>query len=99
MSPSLHLGELLALGASSSAELEGWLQGADAILAHRLQREADLRSESLAQFVRIALSDFLAEADEESWTSLISSLRDARDPGAACLALVAEFRMRMEAQS
>jgi hypothetical protein len=97
MSRAVHLGELLTLGATSSAELQGWLQDEDARLADRLQREAGVRGESLAQFVRIAVSDFLAEADEESWTSLVSALRDAHDPGAVCLAAVTDFRVRMEA--
>jgi hypothetical protein len=97
MSRSVHLGELLALGAVSSAELQAWVAAEDERLAARLQREAETRGESLAQFVRIAVSDFLAEGDEESWTSLISTLRDASDPGAACLAFVTDFRVRMEA--
>ena len=99
MTRAMHLGELLTMGATSSAELQAWLTAEDEKLAVRLKREAEVRGESLAQFVRIAVSDFLAEGDEESWTSLVSTLRDARDPGAACLAFVTEFRVRMEAPS
>ena len=43
-----------------------------------------------------AASDFLAEADEASWVDLVSALRDARDPGAACVAKLTAFRVRME---
>lgn len=96
MSRTVQLGELLALGASSSWELKAWLMQEHEALAHELHREADARGESIAQFVRIAVSDFMAEADDESWTSLISTVRDAADPGAACLAVVAGFRVRME---
>ena len=99
MSRSVQLGELLALGATSSVALKAWLMGEHETLAHRLQCEADERGESMAQFVRIAVSDFMAEADEESWTSLISTVRDASDPGAACLAMVTDFRVRLEAPS
>jgi hypothetical protein len=99
MSRPVQLGELLELGAASSAELKAWLMGEHETLAHRLQREADVRGESVAQFVRIAVSDFMAEAGEENWTSLISTIRDAPDPGAACLALVTDFRVRLEAPS
>lgn len=99
MSRSVQLGELLALGATTSAELKTWLMGEHETLAHRLEREAGVRGESLAQFVRIAVSDFMAEADDEIWTSLISTVRDASDPGAACLALVTDFRVRMESPS
>lgn len=96
MNRNMQLGELLSLGRSSSADLRNWLAAEDGALAQRLDREADVRGESLAQFLRIALSDFLAEADEASWADLISALRDAGDPGAACVAKVTAFRVRME---
>lgn len=97
MTRPVHLGELLALGRRSSAELERWLAAEDAALAQRLARESGARGESPAQFVRIAVSDFLADADEEAWADLISAARDATDPGAACVAKVVAFRMAMEA--
>lgn len=96
MTRTVQLGELLSLGQTSSAELRTWLGAEDERLAHELQREASLRGETLAQFVRIAVSDFLAEADEEAWADLVSSLRDARDPGVACVAKVTTFRVRTE---
>lgn len=99
MSRAMHLGELLALGSTSSAELQAWLGAEHGGFAFKLQSEAEARGESMAQFVRIAVSDFLAEADEESWTQLVSALRDATDPGAACLSLVTDFRVRLEALS
>jgi hypothetical protein len=97
MSRAPHLGELLALGASSSAELKAWLGVQDEAFGLRLEKEAEARGESVAQFVRIAVSDFLAEADDASWTKLVSAMRDAHDPGAACLALVTDFRVSLEA--
>ena len=96
MSRAMQLGEILSLGQTSSAELQSWLSTEDARLEQELQREANLRGETLAQFVRIAVSDFMAEADEETWADLVSALRDARDPGAACVSKVAGFRLRME---
>lgn len=92
----MQLGELLSFGQRSSAELQSWLSNEDMRLEQELQREANLRGETLAQFVRIAVSDFMAEADEEAWADLVSALRDARDPGAACVSKVARFRLRME---
>jgi len=62
----------------------------------QVESEAELRSETLAQFVRIAVADFLAEADEEAWAGLISAIRDAPDPGAACIARVTAFRLQRE---
>jgi hypothetical protein len=96
MNRNVQLGELLSLGRTSSADLHVWLAAEDEVLAERLWREAEVRGESAAQFLRIAVSDFLAEADEESWADLVSALRDARDPGAACVAKVTAFRVRME---
>lgn len=96
MSRTLCFGELLSLGQTSSSQLNAWLSARDQALAQRLGREADVRGETLAQFLRIAVSDFLAEADDAAWSDLISALRDAEDPGAACAAKVAAFRVQME---
>ncbi len=97
MSDSLVLGDLLALTRAPSARLGAWLGHADPALAARLDAAAAVRSESLAQFVRIAVADFMAEADEEAWASLMSAVRDARDPGAACVDSMTAFRIAMEA--
>lgn len=96
MSRSMQLGELLSLGRASSAELRAWLSAEDEPLAQRLEGEASARGETLAQFVRIAMSDFLSEANEEAWADLVSALRDAKDPGAACVSKVAAFRVLAE---
>jgi hypothetical protein len=96
MSRTTQLGELLALGRTSSAALQSWLCAEDETLAQRLEREARVRGETIAQFLRIAVSDFLAEADEEAWANLVSALRDARDPGAVCVSKVLTFRVQME---
>ena len=99
MNRTLQLGDLLSLARSSSADLQAWLAAEDGALAERLRSDAEARGESAAQFLRIAVSDFLTEADEEAWADLISALRDAKDPGAACVAKVTGFRVRMEAAS
>jgi hypothetical protein len=96
MSRNVQFGELLSLGQTSSADLQMWLAAEDEALAQRLCREAEVRGESTAQFLRIAVSDFLSQADEETWADLVSALRNARDPGAACVAKVTAFRVRME---
>ncbi len=90
------LGDLLSLGARSSADLRDWLRASDPDAAERLVLESARRGESPAQFLRIAVSDFLAEADEETWASLLSSARDAGDPGAACAARMIAFRLQLE---
>lgn len=96
MSEFSTLGDLFAAGARSSADLYAWLKACDPALSDRLAAEAQLRGETLAQFVRIATADFMAEADEEAWASLISALRDGEDPGAVCVARVSAFRLQIE---
>jgi hypothetical protein len=96
MTNTLQLGDLLALGRRSSADLGDWLDAQDPNLAARMRNEAGRRDESLAEFVRVAVADFLAEADEEAWASLVSAIRDAPDPGAACLARMTVFRLQLE---
>ena len=92
----LMLGDLLALRGKSSADLSIWLTAHDPATARQLACEASRRAESEAQFLRIAVSDFMAEADEEAWASLISAVPDASDPGAACAARLIAFRLRLE---
>ena len=96
MSGELCLGEMLSFRDRSSASLEAWLVGVDRELAAGVSDQAALRGEAPAQFVRIAVSDFLAEADEESWADLISSIRAADDPAARCVEKMVAFRLRLE---
>ena len=96
MSNSLSLGDLLAMSRCSGGDVQHWLEASDEGLAARVKREANVRGESIAQFVRIAVADFLAEADEEAWADLMSAARDAIDPGAACVNKMTAFRVRME---
>lgn len=96
MNASLQLGDVLALAERSSAQLSAWLRASNAGLSERVESEAGLRNETLAQFVRIAIADFLAEADEEAWAGLISAIRDAPDPGAACIWRMMAFRLQRE---
>lgn len=92
----ITLGDVLALSQQSSAHLSAWLRAADPEAAQRLGEEAARREESPAQFLRIAVSDFISEADEEAWASLVSAARDASDPGAECAARMIAFRLRLE---
>ena len=95
----ITLGDVLALSQQWSAQLSTWLRAVDPEAAERLGEEAARREESPAQFLRIAVSDFISEADEEAWASLISAARDAGDPGAVCAARMIAFRLRLESMS
>ena len=96
MNSQLHLGDMLAFQTQSSTNLERWLSAVDGALAAEVGEQAALRGETLAQFVRIAVSDFLAEGDEEAWADLVSAIRDADDPSARCVAKMVGFRLRLE---
>lgn len=96
MNDASTLGDFLAFNRRSSADLRAWLQAQDPMLIDRLAKEAETRGETIAQFLRIATADFMAEADEESWTSLISALRDGADPGAVCVVRMMDFRVQLE---
>jgi hypothetical protein len=91
-----HLGELLAFRDRSSGHLARWLAECDPALAARLCEQAARCGETVAQFVRIAVADFLAEAPEEAWADLLSSVRDADDPGARCIDRMTSFRAARE---
>jgi hypothetical protein len=96
VSGQVHLGELLAFRHQPSAGIETWLASYDSAFAARVAEQAAARGETLAQFVRIAVADFLAEAEEEAWADLISAIRDAADPGARCVEKMVAFRVLLE---
>jgi hypothetical protein len=45
-------------------------------------------------FARQAVASFERHASEEDWTTLLSSIRRAAQPGAACLAIMVRWRLR-----
>lgn len=89
---SATLGDFLG-DAGAADRLDPWLQAADADLAHRLTAAATAEGESVAAYARAAMASFVAEADDERWTNLISAARDAEDPALACLAAVLRSKL------
>ncbi|HEY0649345.1 peptidylprolyl isomerase [Phenylobacterium sp.] len=86
------LGDLL--GEHGPAErLEAWLTAADPDLARRLAEAAAAAGEAVADFAQAAMADFVAEANDERWTNLISAARDAEDPALACLTNVLRSKL------
>ncbi|MCC7268405.1 MAG: peptidylprolyl isomerase [Caulobacteraceae bacterium] len=82
------------LDAAGAAErLQPWLKAADPALAARLGEAAAAAGLSAETFVREAVAGFVAEADDERWTNLISTARDAEDPALACLATVLRSKL------
>lgn len=86
------LGDLLA-GDAAARRLEPWLAAVDAPLAERIRGAAAVAGEPVTDFVQAAVADFVAEANDERWTNLISAARDAEDPALACLAAVLRSKL------
>jgi peptidyl-prolyl cis-trans isomerase C len=89
---SATLGDFLADGAALE-RLPAWLEAADADLAARVAAAAGTADTPVGDFVRDAMADFVAEANDERWTNLISAARDAEDPALAALAFVLRSKL------
>lgn len=89
---SATLGDFL--GDSGAAERLGpWLDAVDADLGRRLAAAAQAAGETPQDFARAAMAEFVAEANDERWTNLISAARDGEDPALACLAAVLRSKL------
>lgn len=89
---SATLGDFL--GDTGVAErLAPWLAAVDADLATRLEAAATAAEQSVAVFARAAMAAFVADANDERWTNLISAARDATDPALACLASILRSKL------
>ena len=81
---ALSFGDLMGDGEALALRSERWLASADPDLAELARAEAERRSQPLSAFVRETLAAFLAKADDEAWTRLISVAQGADDPALAC---------------
>ena len=81
---ALSFGDLMGDGEALALRSERWLASADPDLAELARSEAERRSQPMAAFVRETLAAFLAQADDEVWTRLISVAQGADDPALAC---------------
>ncbi|MFO1015112.1 MAG: hypothetical protein U1E50_15265 [Caulobacteraceae bacterium] len=82
---SLTLGDFLS-DEAHSAEVAPWLAEHDPELGVRLAKAAAAADQSVDRFVRDAAGAFVDEADDERWTTLISAVQSAPDPGLAAIA-------------
>ena len=89
---SATLGDFLSDEAAAD-RLEPWLSVVDPALRDRVTKAAAAAGEEVPDFVRHAMSHFLAEANDERWTNLISAARDAEDPALACLSTVLRSKL------
>lgn len=91
-SGSLSLGERLADGASADA-LEAWLDATDPDLAERVRAAARADDLPVAAFVRRAVAHFVDNANDETWTHLISATQGAADPAIAAMASLLKAKL------
>lgn len=87
------LGDILGAARRSAAGYQLWLESSDPDLAGELRRAAEEDGQSPAAFTRSAVADFTRFADEDDWAALTRIVRDAADPGSACLAAMINWRL------
>jgi peptidyl-prolyl cis-trans isomerase C len=89
---SATLGDFLS-DAAAVERLPAWLDAVDPALGERVRTAAGGAGAPTGEFVRAAMADFVAEADDARWTNLISAARDADDPALAALAFVLRAKL------
>lgn len=93
------LGDMLGAARRSAGQLDEWLGASDPDLMAELKEAAAASGMTATGYARLAVADFSRLADEEHWSTLISRLRDASDPGRACLAGMIRWRLEAPACS
>lgn len=90
------LGDLLAAARHRASDVEALVNGIDPSLAAGLKKSAAAEGLSASTFARAAVADFSRFASEQDWATLMSSMRDTDDPGAACLAGMVHWRLTVK---
>ncbi|HEY9216479.1 MAG TPA: peptidylprolyl isomerase [Phenylobacterium sp.] len=88
---SLALGDLLT--DEAAGRVEPWLQASDAALAERVAQAAAAAGETVAEFVQLSVAAFVAEANDERWTQLISATQDSQDPALAAISQILRSKL------
>lgn len=83
----LMLGDLIAAARRRAGDFTRWLADADPALAASLSAQLG-NDEHPATRLRAAVADFVADASDEDWVTLVSVARDAPDPGNAALGVM-----------
>lgn len=84
---SLCLGDMIG-DHHDTRRLLQWLEAADSHLFFLLLEEAKDRGNEPAQLVRELVAEFVAGADDEHWTKVVSAARNEDDPAHAALTAV-----------
>lgn len=89
----MMLGEVLAAARKSGAGMEDWLASAEPEIWAALGEAAEAEGMDHAGYARMAVADFSNRAPEEDWATLMGRIRDAQDPGQACLLSMITWRL------
>lgn len=89
----MMLGDILALARRSGASCQGWLVASDPDLSARIDHAAGREATDFGGYIGLAVADFTQHASGEDWATLTSRLRNADDPGHACVVSMIRWRL------
>ena len=90
----MMLGDVLAAARRSGSDMRDWLEPSDPALWAALSVAARREESDPASFARAAVAEFSERAAEEDWSTLISQMRNADDPGRASMLKMIRWRLR-----
>ena len=89
----MMLGEVLTAARKSGDGIKEWLAPAEPGIWAALGKVAEAEGMDHAAYAQMAVADFSNRAPEEDWATMMSRIRDAQDPGQACLLSMITWRM------
>ncbi len=89
----MMLGEVLTAARKSGNGIKDWLAPAEPEIWAALGEAAEAEGMDHAAYARLAVVDFSNGAPEEDWATMMSRIRDAQDPGQACLLSMISWRL------
>lgn len=90
----MMLGEILTAARNSGAGLDKWLAPAEPEIWEALGKAAEADDMDPESYARMAVVDFSNRAPEEDWATMMGRIRDAQDPGQACLLSMITWRLK-----
>jgi len=94
----MMLGEVLTAARKSGRGIEDWLSVAEPEIWKALGEAADAEGMDNAAYAQMSVADFSNKAPEEDWATMMSRIRDAQDPGQACLLSMITWRLAAKAE-
>ena len=89
----MTLGEVLTAARKSGNGMKDWLASAEPEIWAALGKAAEAEGIDHAAYTQLAVVDFSNNAPEEDWATMMSRIRNAQDPGQACLLSMITWRL------